>query len=42
MATSVGISIISFGSIVGAPAGAESADFSLALSLTTGTLKKMN
>ena len=39
-ATGGGISIISFSSIIGAPAGIASASFSFAFSLTTGIIKK--
>ena len=41
-ATSGGVSIISFTSIVGAPVGIASASFTLIFSLTTGTIKKIN
>ena len=40
-ATSGGVSIISFTSIVGAPAWIASASFTLNLSLTTGIVKKL-
>ena len=40
-ATSGGISIIFFASIIGAPAGIASASFSLVFSLTTGIIKKL-
>ena len=40
-ATSGGVSIISFTSVVGAPAGKASASFALMLSLTTGIIKKL-
>ena len=40
-ATSGGISIISFASVIGVPAGKESANFSLVFSLTTGIIKKL-
>ena len=40
-ATSGGISIISFASIIGAPVGTASASFSLAFSLTTGITKTL-
>ena len=40
-ATSGGISIISFTSIIGAPVGIVSASFSLVFSLTTGIIKKL-
>ena len=40
-ATSGGVSIISFASITGAPAGIASASFTLAFSLTTGIIKKV-
>ena len=40
-ATSGGVSIISFTSIVGAPAGIASASFTLIFSITTGILKKL-
>ena len=39
-ATSGGVSIISFTSIVGAPVGISSASFTLIFSLTTRTIKK--
>ena len=39
-ATSGGISIISFASIIRAPAGIASSSFTLIFSLTTGTIKK--
>ena len=40
-ATSVGIPIISFTSIVGAPVGIASARFTLIFSLTTGIIRKL-
>ena len=40
-ATSSGVSIISFTSIIGAPVGIESASFTLIFSLTTGIFKKL-
>ena len=40
-ATSGGVSIISFTSVVGAPAGIASASFTLIFSLTTGIIKKL-
>ena len=40
-ATSGGVSIISFTSIVGAPVGIASASFTLIFSLTTGRVKKL-
>ena len=40
-ATSGGVSIISFTSVVGAPVGIASASFTLILSLTTGIIKKL-
>ena len=40
-ATSSGVSIISFTSIVGAPVGIASASFTLFFSLTTGIVKKL-
>ena len=40
-ATSGGVSIISFTSIVGAPVGIASASFTLIFSLTTGITKKL-
>ena len=40
-ATSSGVSIISFTSIIGAPIGIESASFTLIFSLTTGIFKKL-
>ena len=40
-ATSVGVSIISFTSIVGAPVGIASASLTLLFSLTTGIVKKL-
>ena len=40
-ATSGGISIISFVSVIGAPVGIPSASFSLVFSLTTGIVKKL-
>ena len=39
-ATSGGISIISFTSIIGAPVGVSNASFSLIFSLTTGIIRK--
>ena len=39
-ATSGGVSIISFASVTGAPAGIASASFTLVFSLTTGIIKK--
>ena len=39
-ATTGGVSIISFSSVIGAPAGMVSASFSLIFSLTTGIVKK--
>ena len=39
-ATSGGVSIISFASVTGAPAGIVSASFTLVFSLTTGIIKK--
>ena len=39
--TSIGISIISFTSILGAPAGKASASFSLIFSLAIGIIKKL-
>ena len=39
-ATSGGISIISFKSVIGVPAGIASASFTLIFSLTTGIIKK--
>ena len=40
-ATTGGVSIISFTSVVGAPVGIASASFTLILSLTTGIVKKL-
>ena len=40
-ASSGGVSIISFTTIVGAPVGIESANLTLFFSLTTGTVKKL-
>ena len=40
-ATSSGVSIISFTSIIGAPVGIASASFTLIFSLTTGKIKKL-
>ena len=40
-ATSGGVSIISFTSIIGAPVGIASASFTLIFSLTTGIIKKL-
>ena len=40
-ATSRGISIITFTSVIGIPAGIASASFTLVLSLTTGIMKKL-
>ena len=40
-ATSGGVSIISFSSVIGAQAGIESVSFTLIFSLTTGILKKL-
>ena len=40
-ATSGGISIISFTSVIGIPAGITSASFTLIFSLTTGIIKKL-
>ena len=40
-ATSEGISIISFTSVIGVPAGLASATFTLVFSLTTGIIKKL-
>ena len=40
-ATSSGVSILSFTSIVGAPVGIASASFTLIFSLTTGIVKKL-
>ena len=40
-ATSSGVSIISFTSIIGAPVGIASASFTLFFSLTTGIVKKL-
>ena len=39
-ATNAGVSIISFTSVVGAPVGIASANFTLIFSLTTGIVKK--
>ena len=39
--TSGGISIISFTSVIGIPAGIASASFTLIFSLTTGIIKKL-
>ena len=39
--TSRGISIISFTSVIGVPAGLASASFTLAFSLTAGIIKKL-
>ena len=39
--TSVGVSIASFATIIGAPIGITSASFSLAFSLCTGLVKKL-
>ena len=39
-ATSRGVSIISFASVIDAPAGIASASFTLVFSLTTGIIKK--
>ena len=39
-ATSKGVSIISFASVIGLPAGIASASFTLVFSLTTGIIKK--
>ena len=41
-ATSGGVSIISFTSIVGAPVGIASASLTLFFSLTTGIVKELN
>ena len=41
IATSGGISIISFTSVIGVPAGLASASFALVFSLTTGIIKKL-
>ena len=40
-ATTSGVSIISFTSIIGAPVGIASASFTLIFSLTTGIVKKL-
>ena len=40
-ATSGGISIISFATVIGVPAGIASASLTLVFSLTTGTIKKL-
>ena len=40
-ATSGGISIVSFATVIGAPLGIASASFSFAFSLTTGIVKKL-
>ena len=40
-ATSGGVSIISFSSVIGAPAGIASASFTLIFSLATGIVKKL-
>ena len=40
-ATTGGVSIFSFTSVIGAPVGIASASFTLAFSLTTGTIKKL-
>ena len=40
-ATSGGISIISFATVIGVPAGIASASLTLIFSLTTGTIKKL-
>ena len=40
-ATNGGISIISFKSVIGVPAGTASASFSLVFSLITGIIKKL-
>ena len=40
-ATSGGVSIISFASVIGVPAGIASASFTLVFSLTTGIIKKV-
>ena len=40
-ATNEGISIISFTSVIGVPAGLASASFTLVFSLTTGIIKKL-
>ena len=39
--TSGGVSIISFTSVIGVPAGLASASFTLVFSLTTGIIKKL-
>ena len=40
-ATSAGVSIISFASVIGVPAGIASASFTIVFSLTTGMIKKV-
>ena len=40
-ATSGGVSIISFTSVIGIPAGIAGASFTFVFSLTTGTIKKV-
>ena len=40
-ATSGGVSIISFTTVIGAPVGIASASFTLVLSLTTGIIQKV-
>ena len=40
-ATTGGVSIISFASVIGAPVGVASASFTLIFSLTTGVVKKL-
>ena len=40
-ATNGGVNIISFTSVMGAPAGIASASFTLIISLTTGIIKKL-
>ena len=40
-ATSDGVSIISFTTVIGAPVGIASASFTLVLSLTTGIIQKV-
>ena len=40
-ATSGGVSIISFATVIGAPVGIASASFTLIFSLTTGLIKKL-
>ena len=40
-ATSGEVSIISFASVIGAPAGIQTASFTLVFSLTTGIIKKL-